>query len=76
MAQITIYLDADVEKSVRKAARSAGMSVSQWVAAAIREKTASEWPRSVLDLAGAWPDFPTTQELRQPQAGDSAREDF
>ncbi len=24
-----------------------------------------EWPQKVLDLAGAWPDFPTVEEIRK-----------
>ena len=76
MAQITIYLDDDTERRVKTAAESAGMSLSRWIAAAVREKTETAWPQAVLDLAGAWPDLPTAEELRQTQPADSRRESF
>lgn len=76
MAQLTIYLDEETERRLKSAAQSAGMSLSRWVASVIREKTETAWPQSVLDLAGAWPDFPTAEELRQSQPTDSPREDF
>lgn len=76
MSQLTIYLDEDTERRLKTAAQSAGMSVSRWVATVIREKTETTWPQAVLDLAGAWPDFPTTEELRQDQPADHPREEF
>ena len=74
MAQVTIYLDRETERRVRRAAKSAGLPLSRWIALAVREKTACEWPQSVLDLAGKWPDFPTAEELRASQPADSQRE--
>ena len=76
MAQLTIYLDADTERRVKSAAKSARMSLSRWVAAVIRERTETAWPPAVLNLAGAWPDFPTTEELRQTQPADTRREEL
>ena len=73
--QVTIYLDEDTERRVKSAARSAGMPLSRWVASIVREKTETAWPQAVLDLAGAWPDFPTVEELRQSQPPDVPRED-
>jgi hypothetical protein len=74
MAQVTIYLDDDTEARARAAAESAGTSVSRWIAAVIREKTETTWPQAVLDLAGAWPDFPSAEELRQGQPADARRD--
>lgn len=74
MAQLTLYLDADTETKLREAAKSAGVSQSQWVARLIREKTSSQWPESVCQLAGAWADFPTAEELRRDEVEDLPRE--
>lgn len=76
MGQLTIYLDAETEKQLKAAAKSARMPVSRWVAEAIREKTERGWPQAILDLAGAWPDFPSTEQLRAAQPSDSHREDL
>lgn len=67
MAQVTVYLDDETEQQVKAAAQSAGLSLSHWVRMVIREKTARTWPKEVLELAGAWPDFPDVEELRAPR---------
>jgi len=76
MSQLTIYLDDDTERRLKTAAQSAGVSVSRWVSAVIREKTETTWPQAVLDLAGAWPDLPTSEDLRREKAADAPREEF
>jgi len=38
------------------------------------EKT--EWPQSVRESAGAWPDLPGREQLRQQQGEDIPREPF
>jgi hypothetical protein len=74
MAQVTLYLDAETNAQLKNAARAAGVSVSRWVAQLIRDRTRSEWPAGVRELAGAWPDFPSLPQLRSPKAGDVRRE--
>lgn len=74
MAQITIYLDNETTALVKAAVKAAGISQSQWVADAIRLRVRKEWPASVRALAGAWPDFPTAEEIRKRQATDVPRE--
>jgi hypothetical protein len=76
MAQLTVYLDDQTEKRVKKAARLAKVSVSRWVTTVLRDKTETTWPQAVLDLAGAWPDFPTAGQLRRSQPRDIPREDI
>jgi hypothetical protein len=76
MAQLTIYLDDRVLALVKAATKTTGMSQSQWVAEAIRRRVNTEWPAAVVALAGAWPDFPTAEEIRKRQGNDSARERF
>ena len=67
MAQITIHLDEDVLALVQAAAKGTGISPSRWIAEAIRQRVKAEWPASALALAGAWPDFPTANEIRKSQ---------
>lgn len=74
MAQITIYVDDEVLGMVKAATKEADVSQSQWISEAIRQRARKEWPQAVLDLAGAWPDFPTLDEIRKTYGGDAPRE--
>jgi hypothetical protein len=75
MPQITIYLDDETSKLVRRAARQAGESASKWVADAIRRRTRTEWPADVLAILGSWgPDFPDASALRKGYGEDATRE--
>lgn len=76
MGQVTIYLDDNNERRLKSAAEAAGMPVSRWVANLIQEKTRTQWPESVKQLAGSWTDFPDPEELRNPPTPDSRRESF
>src|SRR5947209_20296596 len=70
MGRITLYLDAETEARVKAAAKAAGVSQSRWAADLIRERTRTEWPAWVVELAGSWPDLPSVEEIREglPQA--------
>ncbi len=74
MGQVTIYLEAEIEAKMRKAAKSMNLSQSKWISTLIKEKVADEWPESVLKLAGAWSDLPSVQEIRSSHGSDTARE--
>lgn len=74
MPQVTIYLDDKLLTIVNSAVKAAGVSKSQWIAAAIRARAAKEWPESVRSLPGSWPDFPTAEEIRKRRAKDVPRE--
>ncbi|HBL31382.1 MAG TPA: CopG family transcriptional regulator [Acidobacteria bacterium] len=74
MSQLTLYLDAETESRMKAAAKASGVSLSRWVAGLIREKTANRWPDSVAQLAGAWADFPTAEEIRAGLGEDAPRE--
>ena len=74
MGQVTLYLDKETEIRLRKAAKQEGLSVSKWVGDLIRRKTSREWPQEIADLAGAWSDFPTMDELRRNSTDDTPRE--
>ncbi len=74
MGQVTLYLDSETEKKMKAAAGAAGVSNSRWVRGLIREKTADEWPQSIVELAGSWPDMPSLEEIRSDEGDDVPRE--
>jgi hypothetical protein len=76
LAQVTLYLDEETAERLKKAAKQAGLSRSRWLAMLVREKTATEWPQAVRDLAGAWADLESTRGLRRRAGRDVRRERF
>jgi hypothetical protein len=76
MGQITIYLDSEIEKKMRAYVKSTHISQSKWIANLIEEKIKTEWPESVIKLAGAWKDIPTAEEIRQTEGIDIKREEI
>lgn len=74
MGQVTLYLDEETQKQMRAAAKREGVSMSSWLAKLVKERTRSQWPEAVVQLAGAWKDLPTAEELRAGQPEDSPRE--
>lgn len=76
MGQITIYLDAETEEKIRVITKSMHLSQSRWIANLIKEKIRNEWPESVTELAGAWKDIPTAEEIRRTEGTDVRREEL
>jgi len=76
MGQVTIYLDSEVEAKMRSIVKSTHLSQSKWIASLIEEKIKNEWPKSIIQLAGAWKDLPTAEEIRQSEGKDALREQF
>lgn len=74
MAQITIYLDSDTAALMKSAVKHSGVSQSQWIAEAVRQRARKEWPASVRELAGAWKDFPDAEQIRRRPGRDVPRE--
>ena len=75
MGQVTIYVDNNVERQMREAAKSSHLSVSKWVSKVIQNSIATEWPQEVSNLAGSWKDgFPSLDEIRASQVSDGVRE--
>jgi hypothetical protein len=74
MGQITLYLDADTERTLKAEATASGVSLSRWVAGAIRAQAGDRWPASVAALAGAWADLPEVEALRAAEGEDVPRE--
>lgn len=74
MGQVTLYFDKTTEAQVRKAAQEAGVSLSKWVSSLVKEKLVDQWPQSIVDLAGSWSEFPTTEETLSNGGSDIPRE--
>jgi hypothetical protein len=74
MSHITLYLDRETESIVRAAARGSRVSVSKWVASAVKRVARRTWPDDVRRMAGTWSDFPSAEELRNSLAEDHLRE--
>lgn len=74
MGQITIYLDKQLEEKMRALAKAMNVSQSKWIANLIREKLQTEWPDSIVALAGAWESFPSAEEIRAELGEDNPRE--
>jgi len=65
MGRITIYLDADTERTLLNIIDKSSILKSKWIAELIREKTSNTWPENIKKLAGAWKDLPTIEEIRK-----------
>ena len=74
MGQVTIYIDDETEKKMIESAKAEQVSKSKWITDLIREKVSTEWPASVVELAGAWKDLPTAEEIRAGAGSDIKRE--
>lgn len=74
LGQITIYLDSETEQKMLNMIKKSGVSKSKWIANLIKEKTATNWPDSVIEMAGAWKDLPTAEEIRENMGHDVKRQ--
>lgn len=74
MGQVTIYLDDETERELKKAAKAAKLSRSKWVARIVRKEVSTSWPADLFDLKGDWSDFPSVEELRKGLGVDAKRE--
>ena len=74
MGQVTIYLDSETEKKLENIVEKKGISKSRWIANLIKEKTSTAWPENIIQLAGAWSDLPSSEEIRRSMGTDAERE--
>ena len=74
MPQLNLYVDEATHLHIKRSAQASGVSLSKWVSAIVRDKTASEWPAGVLALSGAWKDFLSLEEIRRTKGKDLRRE--
>jgi hypothetical protein len=74
MGQVTIYLDSETEKKLGIMIKKTGISKSKWISDLIKQKITTTWPENIVNLAGAWTDLPTAEEIRKNMAEDADRE--
>ncbi len=76
MGQVTILLDAETERRMHDVVKSFHISESKWIENLIKEKIKKSWPDSIIQLAGAWKDLPSAEEIRRTEGTDTEREVF
>lgn len=76
MAQVTIYLDAELEAAVRERAKAEGLSLSAYIAQILREKENASWPPGFWENFEPIPDFPLAEEIRATFGEDAPRVPF
>lgn len=72
MSRVPVYLDAELADKARRAAAEEGVSLSKWIAGLVRERLRDRWSEATKQLAGAWSDFPSVEELREHQGSARA----
>ncbi len=77
MAQVTIYINNDIEQKVKKLARAMNISISKYISTILEQKTADSWDSDTKELSGAWSDFSSIEEIRSNKnVKDTKREVF
>ena len=76
MNKVTIYMPDELEEQINMAAKSAGVSKSEWIVELVKEKLANYWPQSVVDMAGTWGDFPSIVGIRERRTEEAPRDEF
>ncbi|MCQ8105751.1 hypothetical protein NP590_16700 [Methylomonas sp. SURF-2] len=76
MKQLILEIDEITEAKINAAAKSAGLSIQQWLKQIIDEKTVSTWPDSIMALPGTWQDIAFAEELRADEGQNILREKF
>ena len=59
---MTVYLEESIEDKTSAAAEIAHLSKTKPVTSMIKEKVTTEWPESIVRLAGAWKDLSLAEE--------------
>ncbi len=76
MAQITIYINNDLETKIKEIASSLDTSISKYISTVIEKNIDNNWNPKIKSLAGSWSDFPTIEEIRKCNVNDVKREEF
>ena len=83
MAQIVLTLDDAVLEQVLHQAKAENLSSASWLDKLIKQRVGmlnqpnqvnSYWSSDVQELAGAWQDFPTLEDIRYSTSQDTPRE--
>ena len=83
MAQIVLTLDDEVLEKVLHQAKAENLSSTSWLDKLIKQhvgmlnqpnKVKNQWSSDVQELAGAWQDFPTLEDIRHSMSQEVPRE--
>ena len=64
MAQITIYIDNNLEEKIKEITKNTGQSISKYISNAIEQKLNNSWNEDIKNLSGSWNDFLSLEEIR------------
>jgi hypothetical protein len=74
MAQMHLYVPAEVAKQLKERARALGMPVSRYLTTVVRRELGNGWPEAFFDqVIGQWQGAPLK---RPPQGNPEEREIF
>ena len=76
MAQVTIYMDNNLEQKIKQMAKDAGVSISKFISNTLEKNTSDSWHNDTKNLKGAWDDFPNLETIRDTNFSDIKREEF
>lgn len=72
MPQLNLYVDDELMEQIRRAADTADLSISRYVAQLVRRKIENEWPENFFEeVLGGWQGEPLA---RAPQGTSEERE--
>ena len=76
MPNLSVQLSEESLSDLRQAARSEGLSASEWAAELIDEKLSelratAKWNEAFSALAGAWSDMPSLDDISSAQRQNS-----
>lgn len=72
MAQVTFYIDDEINKKASRAAKAAGLSKSKWIVNLIEKEVDNKWPEWLRN-GEPWTDFPDIEEIRSWFGPDAPR---
>ncbi len=77
MAQVTIYMDNNLEEKVKRLAKSTGISISKFISNILEQKVKTSWDDSVRELSGSWSDDAAFDEdIKSYKTVDAKREEL
>lgn len=76
MAQVTIYMNNNLESHIKQTAASLNISISKYISNILQQNTHNEWNSNTKKLSGSWDDFSSIEEIRDHEVADIKRESF
>jgi hypothetical protein len=76
VAQVTIYINNDLEKNIKDIAASMNLSMSKFISGILEQKISPIWNAKLKEIPGSWNDFVSLEEIRNDIASDTKREEI